>query len=211
MAKKCIFDHMSVSDVEELLFDPRCEIQRFHKGDILADEKHFSHKLGIVRTGKARVSSRDVGGVTMRILTEGACFGVASLFHDADRYISKIEAMEECEVLFMPQAVLLDGMKKHPILTENYIGFLTDRIVYLNALIDAYSSPSVEAKLARYLVAYTQGNDVPFDVNMTELSRVLGFGRASLYRALETFVQAGWIRKNGKTLEIVNLDEMSQI
>ncbi len=211
MTAKSIFENLDFSVVDEILSDSRCEVNVFQKGEIILDENNFSKKLGIVRSGKAKVRSRGVSGVTMRVLVEGSCFGVASMFNDSERYVSQIEALDRCEVLFVPQAVMSEGMTKHPQLALNFIRFLTGRIVYLNTLIDAYSSPTVESKLARYLIAYSHGQDAPFDINMSELSRILGAGRASLYRATESFVQRGLIRKNGKTFEILDPKNLSLI
>lgn len=211
MTAKSIFEELDAAVIDEILSDTRCEESFYQKGDIIFDENNFSKKLGILQSGKAKVRSRGVGGVTIRVLVEGSCFGVASLFNDSERYVSQIEALDGCKVLFVPQDVLRDEMTKYPQLALNFIYFLTGRIIYLNTLIDAYSSPTVESKLARYLIAYSQGQDAPFDINMSELSRILGAGRASLYRATESFVQRGLIRKNGKTFEILDPKKLSQI
>lgn len=211
MTAKSIFEELDAAVIDEILSDTRCEESFYQKGDIIFDENNFSKKLGILQSGKAKVRSRGVGGVTIRVLVEGSCFGVASLFNDSERYVSQIEALDWCKVLFVPQDVLRDKMTKHPQLALNFIHFLTGRIIYLNTLIDAYSSPTVESKLARYLIAYSQGQDAPFDINMSELSRILGAGRASLYRATESFVQRGLIRKNGKIFEILDPKKLSQI
>lgn len=211
MTSKSIFENLDRSVVDSILSDERNESVVFQKGEIIFDENNFSKKLGILRAGKAKVRNRGVGGVTIRVLVEGSCFGVASLFNDSDRYVSVIEALEVCEVLFIPQEVLSEKMIEHPLLAQNFIRFLTNRIIYLNTLIDAYSSPTVESKLARYLMAYSQGHDAPFDINMSELSRILGAGRASLYRATESFEQRGLIEKKGKTFVILDPKKLSEI
>ncbi len=211
MTSKSIFENLDKSVIDSILSDKRNECVVFQKGEIIFDENNFSKKLGILRVGKAKVRNRGVGGVTIRVLVEGSCFGVASLFNDSDRYVSVIEALEVCEVLFIPQEVLSEKMIEHPLLAQNFIRFLTNRIIYLNTLIDAYSSPTVESKLARYLIAYSQGHDAPFDINMSELSRILGVGRASLYRATESFEQRGLIEKKGKTFVILDPKKLSEI
>ena len=202
-----LFDGLDESLVSAILSDPACETRTFEKGEIIFDPCHFSRRIGVIQEGSARVMSRPSGGVTIRVLTKDMCFGVASQYNDADTYVSCIVADEPCRVLFLPQEVLQAHIRTSPTLAENYIRFLTGRIRYLNALIDAYSSPTVEAKLARYLVAYAQGNDRAMAVGMSELSRILGVGRAPLYRAMDAFSARGWIRREGKTVTI--LDESS--
>ena len=211
MTSKSIFENIDSSIIDSILSDKRCECAVFQKGDVILDESKFSKKLGILRSGRAKVRNRGVGGVTIRVLVSDSCFGVATLFNDSDKYVSVIEALERCDVLFIPQEVLSEKMMEYPLLAQNFIRFLTDRIIYLNTLIDAYSSPTVESKLARYLVAYSQGHEAPFDINMSELSRILGAGRASLYRATESFEQQGLIQKNGRAFVILDPKKLSEI
>lgn len=206
-----LFSGLDRDFLATILEDPACERRTFAKDDVIFDPEHFTRQVGVILSGSARVMSRSVGGVTIRVLTRDMCFGVAAQYNDSKTYVSCIVAAEPCLVLFIPQAVLQDRIRESPRLAENYIRFLTGRIRYLNALIDAYSSPTVEAKLARYLVAYTEGNEAPFTVGMSELARILGVGRASLYRVVNGFVEKGWIRREGKTIHILDLSGLKNI
>ena len=181
-----LFSGLNADVISALLSDPACASVSFAKGEVIFDPEHFSRRIGVILSGSARVMSRKCGGVTIRILTKDMCFGVAA------QYVQ-------------------EGIRRSPELAENYIRFLTSRIRYLNALIDAYSSPTVESKLARYLVAYTEGNEAPLIVGMSELSRILGVGRASLYRAMDAFVERRWIARQGKTVKILDLSGLKTI
>ena len=203
-----LFSGLDDSFLRSILEDPSCERRFYSRDDVIFDPAHFTRHVGVILSGSARVMSRSSGGVTIRVLTRDMCFGVAAQYNDAETYVSCIVAAEPCVVLFIPQDVLRDRIRESPQLAENYIRFLTGRIRYLNALIDAYSSPTVEAKLARYLVAYAEGNEAPFTVGMSELARILGVGRASLYRAVNGFVNKGWIRRHGKTIEILDMSSL---
>lgn len=206
-----LFSGLNADVISALLSDPACASVSFAKGEVIFDPEHFSRRIGVILSGSARVMSRKCGGVTIRILTKDMCFGVAAQYTDSDTYVSCIVADEPCRVLFIPQQVVQEGIRRSPELAENYIRFLTSRIRYLNALIDAYSSPTVESKLARYLVAYTEGNEAPLIVGMSELSRILGVGRASLYRAMDAFVERRWIARQGKTVKILDLSGLKTI
>lgn len=206
-----IFQGLSEEQISSIINDEQNESVKFKKGDIIFDEEHFAKKLGIVLSGKAKVFSKGSDGVVIRFLTPGMCFGVATLFNDYSTYVSTIKAADNCEVKFIPQSVMSKAISTYPVLAENYIRFLTGRIHYLNALVDAYSSPNIEKRLARYMLAYAEGKDLPFDLNMTELSKSLAIGRASLYRALDSFEEAGYISKNGKQIIILNYNDLKQI
>ena len=208
---RSLFDGLDEAYVSALLADPSCTVKTFAKGEVIFDPEHFTRHIGVILAGSARVMSRPHGGVTIRVLSKDMCFGVAAQYTDAETYVSCIVAQEPCRVLLLPQQVMQERIRTSPQLAENYIRFLTGRIRYLNALIDAYSSPTVEAKLARYLVAYTEGNAAPLETGMSELARILGVGRASLYRAMDSFARQGWIRREGKTVTILDLSSLKTI
>lgn len=147
----------------------------------------------------------------MRLLSEHECFGVAAVFSVDTRYVSYISAKTDCTVLFIPEEVVSEAIERIPRFARNYITFLTTRIQYLNTLVDAYSSPSVDVRLARYIVAYVGGRDVPFNLNMTALSKSLGIGRASLYRALDELENHGLItRENGK-INVTDIEKLKKL
>lgn len=205
-----LFDGLSEETVSALTSHPSCYTQTFAKDEVLYDPEHFARQIGWILSGSAKVTNRKQDGVTIRTLSEGTFFGVASQFNDSPTYVSCIIALEPCRVLFLPQEAIRDGLRRFPELAENYIRFLIGRICYLNGLIDAYSSPTVESKLARYLVACAADKGRTFPVNMSELSRVLGAGRASLYRVMDGFEEKNWIRRAGKTLDILDLDSLKK-
>ena len=203
-----LFDGLDETVIAEITHHPSCYTRAFAKGEILYDQEHFSRQIGWILSGSAKVMNRKQGGVTIRTLSEGTFFGVASQFNESPTYVSCITALEPCRVLFMPQEAIRDGFRRSPELAENYLRFLISRICYLNGLIDAYSSPTVESKLARYLVTCAADKGATLSVNMSELSRILGAGRASLYRVMDGFEEKNWIHREGKTLEILDLDSL---
>lgn len=180
---------------------PECFAKRFSSEAVIYSETDFCKAIGIVQEGSAVVKSAGSDSVVIRRLEAGDCFGVAAVF-GGEEYVSKIIAESECEVLFIPETVMKKYMKEYPELCFNYISFLTGRIKYLNVLVDAYSSPSVTVKLAKFIYAHMMGSDVPFGFTLMELSRSLAVGRASLYRALDELSALGIIEKDGKLISV---------
>ncbi len=208
---KCeLFDGLSDTEVRALTENPACRELCFEKGEIIFDPQHFSNSIGLILSGAAIVSSfRE--DVLMRRLGEGACFGVASVFGTSADFVTRVTAAGKCTVMFIPRGIISDALKACPRLAENYIRFLTGRIRYLNTLVGAYSSPSAETRLARFLTALDEGKDVPLTLSLTELSKALGIGRASLYRALDSFESRGLIKRNGKQITLADPDELKKI
>ncbi len=86
----------------------------------------------------------------------------------------------------------------------NYLSFLTGRIFYLNRRIDAYTGGSAECRLAMYLLDNQQDGVPPkvtLPFGMNKLAELLGIGRASLYRAMETLEKKGIAARKGNALQ----------
>ena len=86
----------------------------------------------------------------------------------------------------------------------NYITFLSDRIRFLNDRLSVLSCPSAEDTVLAYLTSVSDFNgyaEIP--VNMTLLSRMLGVGRASLYRSLDSLQKSGHIIRENNIIKVI--------
>lgn len=68
----------------------------------------------------------------MNRLGAGQIFGAAALFGETDAYVTEIEALRATRLLFISQARMSDYIARYPVVAENYIRFLSDRIRFLN-------------------------------------------------------------------------------
>lgn len=198
-------DHFSV---ERIVLDERCEKRRYSKGEVIFDESHFMPSLGILLSGEVRVEKNTADGKRLRLSTMGAgdCFGAAAMFHHRGRYLNVITAEKMTEVLFLPEELISWAMQRDPVITNNYIGYLSDRIWFLNGKIAALTAGSAEQRLAVYLLEHGGAES-----SMTDLSQTLCIGRASLYRALEDMEVENMISRGNKTIEIKDERRLRQL
>ena len=211
MSKIPLFNGLTDAEIQSIVNDSECEQAQYKADSVVYSADEFRHAVGIILSGKAVAKSADDSGVIVRCLSKGDCFGVAAVFANGDKpYVSSITAKTDCTVLFMPESVISRFISQYKNFAVNYIRFLTGRIQYLNRLVNAYSSPNVETKLARFIAAYVDGEDVPFDLNMTSLSKSLGIGRASLYRALDSLEAGGVIKRDSKRIIITDIKKIKQ-
>lgn len=186
------------------------KVKNYKSGEVIYSKDSFEKAIGRLKVGSAVVHNTDENGAIVRVLEVGDYFGVATVFNDEKTYVSSIAAKTDCEVEFFAEDEVAELINSDGEFAMKYIKFLTSRIGYLNTLIDAYASQSVVTKLSKYLVAYSSGMDVPSGLSMTDLSKSLGVGRASLYRALDELIDAGAIEKKGKEIVIKNLDKLRE-
>ncbi len=200
-----LFQNVDRIVVERMVADTRCLRERFPKGARIFDETHFRRCLGILLAGEVRVDKQTPEGKYMKMsrLGPGECFGAAAMFSQRERYATILTTEKSTEVLFLPEELIRWAMHRDFTITENYIRYLSDRIWFLNAKISGLTAGSAEQRLAIFLAEHC-GETGQVSTSMTELSRQLNVGRASLYRAMEALEQRGVIRQDGKCLTVID-------
>lgn len=176
--------------------DPACSRAAFSKGEAIYSPKRFRRSLGVLLTGKALVTK---GELVVSTLGPGDLFGAAALFHSRPDYETTITAREDCAAAFFPQELVLELMRRSPAFMENYIRYLSGRIHFLSQRLDGLTAPGGAGRLYRYLLS--EGGRV--SCPGTELARRLDVSRATLYRAFDALERAGAIRRDGKTVELI--------
>lgn len=188
-----------------------CEMKFYNKGDSIFSTKNFSRSVGIILEGSARVLKENDDGheFILNTLNVGDVFGAAALFNDEKEYVSKIYAAEYCRAIFFSERLILRGIERDLSLAENYISYLSDRIVFLNRIIHFLISGSAQQRLANFFIENLSEDDFrPLPLNMTQLSSQLNISRASLYRVLDLLINSGAVSRNGKEYKISDISKL---
>lgn len=185
-----------------------CEMKLYKKGECIFSPNSFSRSIGIILEGSARALKENADGhkFILNTLNVGDMFGAAALFNGEKEYVSEIYAAEYCRVIFFSERLILRGIERDLSLAENYIAYLSDRIVFLNRKIHYLIAGSAQQKLASFCIDNLSETDfLPMPLNMTELSSQLNISRASLYRVLDLLIASGAILRNGKEYKIADI------
>ena len=177
----------------------------YQKGQVVYDAAKARPALALVLSGQLRVLH---GRVVMNELHSGDVFGVAALFGSGAEYPSTVVAATACRVLLIPQEAVSAWMAAVPRVAENYVRFLSDRIRFLNRRLSTLTAGQAEGKLWCYLLAHADEHGVvQLPGGMTGLAECLDMGRSSLYRCLDNLSVGGKIRREGKSIVIINQEE----
>lgn len=174
------------------------------RGESIYTPQCFRRCLGFIAAGRVRVSKQ---ALVVSILRAGDVFGAAALFNADSEYATTLTALTDCTVLLIPQIAVTLLLHDSPQFAENYVRYLSGRIQFLSARLNAVTAGSAERKLGQFLL--TQADEKgTLRISATQLSARLGVGRASLYRAFDALEGAGAIERVGKEIHILDREKL---
>lgn len=193
-----LFKNISETDIELFLTYDGITEEHFSQNETLQNTIH-SNKIGIIFKGKAIIKSGD-DGVIIRKLAKGDVYGAAALF-EAPKHSTVVKSVTECTVITMTRDFIEKCIVENKTIAINYIEFLSKRVSFLNSKINAYTAKSAENKLYNYLLQLPrEKNVINLTVDMSTIAKMIGIGRATLYRAFEKLETGGIIIKTDKQI-----------
>jgi len=177
------------------------KVSEFFAGEIIHSPSSENTEIGIVLSGIARAHTGDSADhALLKKMNAGDMFGIANLYAPDQPFPSLILAEEFCRILFIKATALRALIENEPTVLRNYLTLQSQKIVYLNRKIMTLTAGAAEKKLAVFLLEKESALQKAAPFSMSELAKLLGIGRASLYRAIDALVAHGMIEKKEKCL-----------
>lgn len=159
--------------------------------------------MGFIVSGGAFAVTNNANRVVMKKFTPGMCFGAAALFGGGE-YVSTVVAEQASEVIFLSEEMLKRLFNAYPNTAVNYIMFLSDKIRFLNKKISVISCQGADEVVYSYLLsAENDSGCSTLPKSMTLLAKMLGLGRASLYRSLDKLEKEGRIKRENNEIKVI--------
>ena len=178
---------------------PGVTAEAFSAGETVYQPHQFRRCLGFLLAGQVQVTN---AALSVSVLEAGELFRRAGFeVEDLPDYATTLTARTNCRILFLPQADVDRLLGEEPLLRRNYLRYLSGRIRFLSGRLGALAQTGAEGKLARYLLS---SGEPSVHAPATDLAKRLGLSRASLYRAFEALESAGLIRREGKTVFVLD-------
>lgn len=178
-----------------------CTERTFKKGETIFSRNSAEKCVGVILKGAASVKKEYV---VISRLEAGDLFGAVTLYNKQSCFVNDIIADCECKVVFVSRAAADMLISQNPEFAKSFIEYLSQRIYFLNAKIEAYTQPTADDKLFSFLKDVAKGeSELCLSLKMTELAKALNLSRASLYRAFDELSEQGRIIKDGKNIKFL--------
>ena len=195
-----LFKGISKKDIDHCCTFAGANFLTHEKNEIMLSAE-TDKKIGILLSGKASIFSGE-DGVIIKKLSNGDIYGVAILFDDT-HYSTKVVATGKCKILSLNKSFIQSCIEYNSKIASNYIEYLAKKISFLNLKIDAYTAKTAENKLYSYLLQLPrEDNKIVLKTDFSGIAKMIGIGRASLYRAFSKLENDGLIIKNNKEITL---------
>ncbi len=184
------------------------------KNDTIISENNYTRSLGIIIKGSATVTKHSgETEILMSILKKGDIFGMATLFHEEDNYLTSIRACEKITMAVFSKDNVRKMLSLYPQVNENYITILSEKIHFLNKKISTYTRAETIQKVAFFILQNTdeEKKEVTLPYSITKVADALNVGRASVYRAFDTLENDCIISRDGKKITILDYNALEKI
>lgn len=200
-----LFNATEENKIKSLVKSKDTEIKSFKPGEEIFSPKNKERKLGLILSGEASVYSTDTNHpVLLRSLMTGDAFGISNLFNEKDEFASTIIAKKQASVILFSQPTIKHMLDNSAEFRTAYIKFLSERICFLNKKISCFTAGTPERRLAVFLCSKSDEQRFSLTLNANSLSDMLNVGRASLYRAFDKLITDGFIKKEAKTITVLD-------
>ena len=181
----------------------------FHTGEEICSPLSRDVPVGILISGKACIYSADnEKKVLIKSISDGAIFGISTLYSEDSLFPTRISAKSACKILFISSVEVKKLIENDKNVMQSFLSLLSNKIVYLNKKISSLTAGSAERRLSVFLSENETDGMFTLTTSASALATMLDIGRASLYRAFDKLESDGFIERKNKTVILKNKKEM---
>ncbi len=194
------------------------EIHKFKKHESIYKEGSFPKGIYFLNSGKVKIfKTHEMGKEFITDLyKEGDFFGYLALM-DESKYSETAEALDECEVCFIPKEDFYSLLFQNSQVSRKFIKMLSDNLAEKEEQLVKLAYNSVRKRVADALVAlynrYKKDNNENFSINISreDLANLSGTATETTIRTLSDFKEEKLIEIKGGLISLINFEKLSQL
>ena len=189
------------------------------RGQVLFREGDRGDRLYVVVAGKVKLrrTSADGRENVLAIIGPGEMFGELSIFDPGPRS-STAAAITDLSLLELGQAEVRAWLVDRPEVAESLLHQLAQRLRHASETMADLVFTDVPGRVAKALLDLSRrfgrpdGDDLRVDHDLTqeELAQLVGASRETVNKALADFAARGWIRLDGRSVVLIDLDRLTR-
>lgn len=208
-----LFKGFTEQNIEHLLKFIETDIKEYNKRETLFLEDDLCEAIGIIISGYLELQTIFPSGKVITHLELGPSdvFGEGLIFSIKNRYPISIQSKGKAKILFIKKDNLIHGLLHHPILLQNFLSLLSNKLYYMNNKVKILSLSTLRKKIAMYLLTqHKETGQLIFEIryNRKRLSEHLAVERPSLSRELIRMRNDGLIDFEQSTFKILDEDSL---
>lgn len=214
-----LFRQLSDEELHLFLNNTSLYIELYKKQSFIALTGEPMEGIGILLSGHAHLTRENVMGqrTIMTELHPSDMFGEALLFTDKPNWPATIQTTKASEVLFLPLKAFTGSFKgcescQLQIVT-NLLHDMSEKALQLTRKVHYLSLKGMREKIFAYFMdIYNKQHSTTLQLphNRQEMADVLNVSRTALSRELGRLQDEGIIRLDGKTVSLLNLDDIAE-
>ncbi|HEB49549.1 MAG TPA: Crp/Fnr family transcriptional regulator [Desulfobulbus sp.] len=185
------------------------------RGETIFFEGDPASGFYMVAEGKVKIFKVSMGGKEqiLHIFGPGEPFGEVAVFH-GQPFPANAATLASSSLLYFPRREFVRLVSANPSLALNIIAMLSLRLRRFATQIENLSLKEVPGRLASYLryLAEEQARDdrVVLDLPKGQLASLLGTSPETLSRIFARMSEEGLIRVEGKTIHLLDMEQLRQ-
>ncbi|MGL4772930.1 MAG: Crp/Fnr family transcriptional regulator [Clostridium sp.] len=208
----CLFKGVSEEEIKKIIILEKCEMRKYKKGQIIANQGEKCKCLSVVLSGMAVIQTIYENGkvLTLANFKESDVFAEALLFSKEYEYPATVMCLEDCEILSLPKKTVLSIIQQNTKFTENILELLSQKIVLLNRKINLVELDTIRRKICKILLDnYKRNSTLVYGIkSKKDMADELGIPRPSLSRELIAMKDEGLIEVTLKSIKIIDLEKL---
>jgi CRP-like cAMP-binding protein len=211
-----LFQGFTEIELEKFLSKAHGNLESFQKGQIVANEETPCTHIGIVISGIIDVQKTYPSGkfITINHLEKGEMFGEVIVFSNRKTFPATLITQTKSQVYFLKKEELMQLNQAYPLLMENFMKVLSQKILILNQRVKSLSYHTLRQRIIDYILEiYKKQNAMMFQlpVSRKQMADRLGTTRPSLSRELAKMKDEGLIDYEKNGFKILDLERLEAV
>lgn len=211
-----LFRGVPAKDLRAYLEETPHHIQCYDKEETIFHLMDPASRIGIILEGRVEVQKSFPNGSQMNVSVRipGELIGPAAVFSKTQHYPCDIVALEPTTLMMFRKEDLLSLMQKEIRILQNFTTEVASATYMLQQRLELLSFSGIAQKAAFWLlmqVRQTGKTTVNIPNSISKWAMMMNVSRPSLHREIKKLEEEGTIRYTGKTIEVLNPDELQSV